>query len=391
MIDVGAHVGTWAQHLAQTCRRVHAFEPQRQTFERLREGARLAGLTNIECHDVALGERGEVDLHVVSVDGGGSTLRHRPQLPPVIAVERVRAAQLDDYTFENVGLIKIDAEGAEGAILRGAIKTITTHRPTLVLEAWNHDWYACDRAELIALVESLNYRIQELPGWPETLVAEPLAPTTHVNPTKLFQEIEKIVHEGGEWCTAEKATVLASLVVSLRPRVVVELGVWMGGSAIPMAMALKAVNYGQLIAIDAWAPEASVAGQDDLNARWWGETVAAAGHERAYQDFVARLQKHAIGERCVVRRQATDRADVPPRIDILHHDANHGPQAVLDIERWAPAVRIGGLLVIDDLNWGGGHVVRARDRARELGFVELYALGTGCVMQRTRMADMPVR
>jgi hypothetical protein len=68
----------------------------------------------------------------------------------------------------------------------------------------------------------------------------------------------------------------------------------------------------------------------------------------------------------------------------LHHDANHGPQVVDDIERWTPSIRVGGVLVFDDLDWAGGHVVRARDRALELGFVELYPLGTGCVMQRVR-------
>jgi predicted O-methyltransferase YrrM len=69
-------------------------------------------------------------------------------------------------------------------------------------------------------------------------------------------------------------------------------------------------------------------------------------------------------------------------IDILHHDANHGPQVVADVERWIPSIRVGGLLIIDDLDWSGGHVIRARDRAIASGFAELYALGTGCVMQR---------
>jgi hypothetical protein len=88
-----------------------------------------------------------------------------------------------------------------------------------------------------------------------------------------------------------------------------------------------------------------------------------------------------------VRKQRTDEADVPPSIDLLHHDANHGPQAVADVERWTPAIRVGGIFVLDDLDWAGGHVVRARDRALELGFVELYPIGTGCVMQRIRASE----
>lgn len=171
-IDVGAHVGSWAQHFAQRCRRVHAFEPQRTTYERLLEGIRRAGLRNIVCHDVAIGAIGEVDLHVVSVDGGGSTLHHRDELGPTLAVERVHAAQLDDYTFGDVGLIKIDAEGAESDILRGAIKTLETHNhPTLLLEAWLHDWYAKERATLIAEIEALGYYVQPVMNCPEMLLA----------------------------------------------------------------------------------------------------------------------------------------------------------------------------------------------------------------------------
>jgi FkbM family methyltransferase len=172
-IDVGAHVGSWAQHFAQKCRRVDAFEPQRTTYDRLREGVRLAGLANVNCHDVALGASGEVDLHVVSIDGGGSTLLHRGELGPDLTTERVRAAQLDDYVFDDVGLIKIDAEGAEGNILRGALKTLEAHRyPTLLLEAWLHEWYAKERAALIAQVEGLGYRVQPVANCPEMLLAE---------------------------------------------------------------------------------------------------------------------------------------------------------------------------------------------------------------------------
>ena len=58
--------------------------------------------------------------------------------------------------------------------------------------------------------------------------------------------------DGVGWCSLDKATTLASIIWALRPTVVVELGVWMGGSAIPMAIALRDLGAGQLIAVDAW-------------------------------------------------------------------------------------------------------------------------------------------
>jgi len=202
----------------------------------------------------------------------------------------------------------------------------------------------------------------------------------------LVSEFEVAMKDPAGWCSLEKATILASIVLSLRPKIVVELGVWMGGSALPMAIALRRLGAGQLLAVDAWSTEASIAGQDEpAHATWWGTTMGDVGHQHAFETFLQRLRTHGIPpDRCVVRRQRTDVAEVPAVIDVLHHDANHGPQAVDDVDRWASAVRVGGMLVIDDLDWVGGHVVRARDRAIELGFVELYPLGTGCVMQRVR-------
>jgi FkbM family methyltransferase len=172
-IDVGAHVGSWAQHFAHKCRRVYAFEPQLTTYARLTEGICLAGLNNVVTYDVALGDRGEVALYVISRDGGGSTLHPRGELGPALAVERVRAAQLDDYNFEDVGLIKIDAEGAEANILRGTPRTLEVHGyPTLLLEAWLHGWYAEERAALIAQIEAIGYHVQPVMNCPEMLLAE---------------------------------------------------------------------------------------------------------------------------------------------------------------------------------------------------------------------------
>jgi len=221
----------------------------------------------------------------------------------------------------------------------------------------------------------------------DSSVMKPPAPKRSVDIKTLVAELDVAMRaDNVGWCSLEKASTLVSIALALRPKVVVELGVWMGGSAIPMAIALRSLGDGQLVAIDAWSTDASVAGQDEpAHLTWWGQTMGESGHQRAFETFLRRLITHGISlERCAVHRQRTDEADIPAVIDVLHHDANHGPQVVSDIERWAPAVRVGGLLVIDDLDWAGGHVIRARDRAAELGFDELYALGTGCVMQRIR-------
>jgi predicted O-methyltransferase YrrM len=204
-------------------------------------------------------------------------------------------------------------------------------------------------------------------------------------------EIERCLPEGGDWCGLEKAHSLAALVIGLRPRVICEIGVWMGGSLIPMALALRALRdidrgagrdpVGRVVvAIDPWAAQESIAGQDPDNVSWWG----SVDHEAAMRAFLARLDQHELRDLCRVERASSSLAPVPPAIDLLHVDGNHADQARMDVERFAPSVVPGGILVLDDLSWSGDHVRMARDIADSLGFRELHALGTGIVMQRIR-------
>ncbi len=207
--------------------------------------------------------------------------------------------------------------------------------------------------------------------------------------TVLMAEIRIRLADGGDWCNLEKAQALAALVIGLRTRVVCEIGVWMGGSLVPMALALKTLRdldvaeerstiTRRAIAIDAWSPVASCAGQVEADETWW----KSVDHDAAHKALLDRLNRHGLNDLCEIVRSPSDDAPVPVEIDLLHVDGNHAGQALRDVERFAPNVRIGGVLVLDDVSWYGGHVERGRDAAKQLGFRELHKLGTGVVMQR---------
>lgn len=183
----------------------------------------------------------------------------------------------------------------------------------------------------------------------------------------------------GDWCSPEKAFTLYSMVIAHRPKVVVEIGVWEGGSLIPFALAAKMIGNCKVIAIDAWSPETSAAGQIPVNAAWW----AKAPHEEAYQKFLGRLMQFGLASIVEVQRGPSDTALRPMCIDILHIDGNHGPQAVADVKRFAPNVPVGGYVILDDIGWDGGHVRRAGEELEHtLGFDPRYELGTGQIYQR---------
>jgi len=141
VFDVGAHVGELTQLFARAAGsgQVHAFEAGRGSFKRLSAACQASGLRNVLPHHVAVSDReGEIALHVYD-DAylAWSTQADRPlasygiDVQPV-AVERVPSITLDRYCERAevavIDLLKIDVEGAELQVLRGAQRLLAEQR-----------------------------------------------------------------------------------------------------------------------------------------------------------------------------------------------------------------------------------------------------------------------
>ncbi len=133
-LDIGANRGVYTHVLSRLTPRVEAFEPNPAVFRRLRRTLPR----NARAHQVALSDRnGEAEL-LVPLDRGKyadqrATLSPRsadPETRPVTVPVRT----LDSFDFQNVGFIKIDVEGFEQAVLRGARATLGRERPVLLIE-----------------------------------------------------------------------------------------------------------------------------------------------------------------------------------------------------------------------------------------------------------------
>lgn len=184
------------------------------------------------------------------------------------------------------------------------------------------------------------------------------------------------------WCTPQKAYALASLVIGTRPEVIVEIGVFGGRSFLPMALALKEIGKGMAIGIDPWSAAASVEGQmHPEDVKYWGQMI---DHEEVYKRFTSEVFKLGLNNMTRVMRLRSDQAPVPPMINILHIDGNHGEQANADARRFAPVVVVGGYAILDDIGWTGGGPQRAADFCQEIGFKRMYDLDSGAVFQRIR-------
>jgi FkbM family methyltransferase len=143
--DVGANVGHYSDLLvANGAQRIFAFEPIPPTFARLREN--MAHRCDVTALNVALGERiGKVTVHV-STDESASTLASRDSTMAsaetggdVVSYE-VPLVTLDSVCFErNVSFdfVKIDVEGFELEVLRGATRMLRERPPSALQIEFN--------------------------------------------------------------------------------------------------------------------------------------------------------------------------------------------------------------------------------------------------------------
>lgn len=136
-LDIGANKGVYSHTLAGLCREVHAFEPNPKIYRILTRFLPA----NVTPHHVALSDRdGEAELVIPSYTKGGFSNQgasldpRKKQAPFGFGTVRIPARALNSYDFRNVGFVKIDVEGFEEAVIRGALGTLRRERPVVLIE-----------------------------------------------------------------------------------------------------------------------------------------------------------------------------------------------------------------------------------------------------------------
>jgi len=129
-VDVGGHVGLWSMQLVRQFEVVHAFEPVaafRACFERNVAGN---GVVKHILYPCALGAAaGSVSMAVDPADTGGTH---------VAGAGDISMRTLDEFEFARLDFIKIDCEGYELEVLRGAELTLRENRPVVIVEQKPH-------------------------------------------------------------------------------------------------------------------------------------------------------------------------------------------------------------------------------------------------------------
>ncbi|OBF20447.1 methyltransferase [Mycobacterium kubicae] len=159
-VDIGADVGEFSIAMLSASRSVVAFEPRPAQARDLAAMFTAVGAP-VRVESVALSDQpGVTTMRVYESDPGRSTIDSDNVLSDAgggsVATIEVAVRRLDDLRLDGVGLIKIDVEGHELAVLRGATETLTRDRPAIVVEAEErHHRNAV--ADITALLGDLGY------------------------------------------------------------------------------------------------------------------------------------------------------------------------------------------------------------------------------------------
>lgn len=159
IVDVGAHVGFFTVKAATKAKKgiVIAIEPHPENFRKLLINIKLNNLNNVIPLNLALWDRqGTLKLYNFNLSGIYSVVYPGRQFT------LVKANTLDNVLkslgIDQVDLVKIDVEGAELKVLKGATASLKRRIRSLILEA--HSSYAV--FSVAKLLKKYNFKVSTL-------------------------------------------------------------------------------------------------------------------------------------------------------------------------------------------------------------------------------------
>ena len=159
-IDVGANIGHYTKRFSDLVGpqgRVIAFEPVPATFELLSANSAQFALPNVTLINLAASDSTQVLGMSIPDFNTGLKNYYGAALTATSAELKVMTCAIDSLNLGGpVRVLKIDAEGHDAVVVRGAMKLIAAKLPTIVMESGSD--------EVRGLLEKLGYRLESVAG-----------------------------------------------------------------------------------------------------------------------------------------------------------------------------------------------------------------------------------
>lgn len=155
VLDIGANIGRYSLIFSETAEKVVAFEPCKENFKALQDNIRYNKRKNIICFNFGVyDETKRIKINLGENNEGSSSIffdrKYKKEIIDVI--------KLDDFIIGKVDFIKIDVEGVELNVLRGAENLLKKCRPIVYLEITRQ------KKEILYFMKSLGYKATKLDG-----------------------------------------------------------------------------------------------------------------------------------------------------------------------------------------------------------------------------------
>lgn len=158
VLDIGANVGTVTTCMARRVGsqgKVYAFEPQRLIFQNLCASIALNGFTNVYCLQSAVGATNDSisipQINYTQQGNFGAVSLDRPDFQS----DRVDLITVDSLELDSLRAIKIDVEGMEFEVLKGAKTAIEKYLPIVYMESKKSQ----STSNCIEMLQDLGYSL----------------------------------------------------------------------------------------------------------------------------------------------------------------------------------------------------------------------------------------
>ena len=147
-IDVGAHQGTTILPYSRLFEKVYGYEPNKKNFEICLKNLKLNDSKNCIVKNNAVMNR-KINGLTILHSNGNSGCYYFKEDPSSDIISVI----LDEENIQDVGFIKVDTEGSELYVLKGAINTIKKYKPLIQIELNG----LCETNFGIKLEDSVNF------------------------------------------------------------------------------------------------------------------------------------------------------------------------------------------------------------------------------------------
>ncbi len=156
IVDVGAWCGTWTLSMQQYAKNIHCYEPNNLHYGCLARN--ITPYSHVDSYNQAVGnEDGFVKLTEESATQNTRVLLEKGE---------TKINKLDSLGYKDIDFIKIDVEGLEMEVLKGAARILENVEYLMIELNGNSERYGSSKKDIKEHLKSLGFKIL-IKSWPD--------------------------------------------------------------------------------------------------------------------------------------------------------------------------------------------------------------------------------